>query len=280
MDGRYARREIMEHNSGRLMEIHEEFEKTDFGKALASRVRYERYKPAEVTNERWVELLGADVNNLTHLTLTYGLTRDFVATTDTLQPGYFSKDEKQILQIAALIHDWAESIVGDVSFGDKTAVDEAEEQRVFESHVAQFYTGDAIDLIDRARKEVVFDHAGESKLGSAFNAIERVGYLRTALRAYSHVAARDAPDCESGLLWIVADVLSQQPTPLQQHAESLEAVKRYLIAQHEQISNAYELIESDPGVFNNYPSEQRDIKQCQFEESYTTWRAWLDQQEF
>ncbi|HSW91446.1 MAG TPA: hypothetical protein VLG09_02275 [Candidatus Saccharimonadales bacterium] len=270
----------MERSSGCLMEIHEEFEKTDFGKALASRVRYERYKPAEVTNERWVELLGADVNNLTHLTLTYGLTRNFIHLTDQLQPGYFPEDEEKILQIAALIHDWAESIVGDVSYGDKTALDEKEEQQAFESHVAEFYTGDATDLIDRARKEVVFDHAGESKLGSAFNAIERVGYLRTALRASSHVIARDAPDCEPGLCWIVADVLSQQPTPLQHHAESLEAVRQYLLAQHERISTAYELIDHDDSVFDNYPVEQRAAKRIQFEDSYAKWSEWLAQQEF
>jgi hypothetical protein len=270
----------MERSSERLMEIHEEFEKTDFGKVLASRVRYERYKPAEVTNECWVELLGADVNNLTHLTLTYGLTQDFVRLTDQLQPDYLSEDEGQILQIAALIHDWAESIVGDVSFGDKTDRDEQEERQAFESHVAEFYTGDAISLIDRARKEVVFDHTGESKLGGAFNAIERVGYLRTALRANNHVIAQDAPDCEQGFRWIVADVLSQQPTPLQHHAGSLEAVKQYLLAQHEQISAAYELIGRDDNVFENYPVEQRDTKRVQFERSYVEWKAWLAQQEF
>lgn len=266
----------MERNSGRLMDIHEDFEKTEFGKVLAGRVRYERYKPASVTNERWVELLGADVNNLTHLTLTYGLTQDFIRTTERLQPGYLAEEDEQTLQVAALIHDWAESIVGDISYGDKTPADEVEEQLIFEAHVVEFYGGGAMDLIDRARKEIVFDHAGESKLGGAFNAIERVGYLRTALRASDHVIAHDAPDCEHGLRWIVADVLSQQPTPLQNHAESLKAVKQYLLREQERISIAYELVANDYSVFDNYPSEQRDIKRRQFEQSYISWIAWLN----
>jgi hypothetical protein len=257
----------------RLIGIHEEFKKTDFGITLSSRVRYEKYKPAEVSNGRWVELLGADVNNLTHLTLTYGLVQNFVRATDMLQPGYLNEEEDEVLKVAALIHDWAEAIVGDISYGDKTDIDELQEQAAFEAHLAQFYDGDAANLIDKARKEVVFDHMGNSKLGKAFNAIERVGYLRTALRASDHVIDQDAPDCDAGLRWIVADVLSQQPSALEHYSETLIAIKQYLIAEHERISRAFELIDNDPSVFKNYPIDQQVVKESQFKQSYKDWDA-------
>lgn len=259
----------------RLIEIHEEFKKTDFGKTLADRVRYERYKPADVSNERWVDLLGADVNNLTHLTLTYGLAQDFIRASEILSPNFLTDEDEQLLQVAALIHDWAESIVGDISFGDKTANDELEEQAAFEANLASFYNGDTT-LINRARTEVVFDHTGESKLGRAFNAIERVGYLRTALRAGSHIVRGDAPDCEEGLRWLIADVLSQQPEPLIAYANTLPPIRQYLINQSDQISQMFGIVAGDDGIFESYPQEQRVTKRAQFKQSYYAWRSWQE----
>jgi hypothetical protein len=222
-----------------------------------------------------VELLGADVNNLTHLTLTYGLTQDFIRVAEKLQPGYLDDEDEELLQIAALIHDWAEAIVGDISFGDKTATNEVEEQAAFAAHLAEFYTGDATELINKARTEIVFDHAGENKLSRVFNAIERVGYLRTALRASGHVANGAAPDCEDGLRWLVADVLSQQPAALIHHAETLLPVEQYLQNQSEVISGAFALTEySGSEVFDNYPPEQREAKRAQFQQSYLAWQEW------
>lgn len=257
----------------RLIEIHEKFEQTDFGKTLAGRVRYERYKPLDVSNERWVELLGADVNNLTHLTLTYGLAQDFIRSAQVLQPDFLTSEDEQLLQVAALIHDWAESIVGDISFGDKTANDELEEQTAFEANLASFYDGD-ITLINRARTEIVFDHTGKNKLGQVFNAIERVGYLRTALRAGGHVVRGDAMDCDDGLRWLVADVLSQQPKPLAAYAETFQPVKQYLANQHDQISLMFEIVTENSDIFDNYPPEQREAKRRQFSESYEAWQQY------
>lgn len=257
----------------RLIEIHEKFEQTDFGKTLAGRVRYERYKPANVSNDQWVELLGADVNNLTHLTLTYGLAQDFIRNAHALQPDLLTDEDEQLLQVAALIHDWAESIVGDISFGDKTATDEIEEQAAFEANLASFYNGDTT-LINKARTEIVFDHTGKNKLGRVFNAIERVGYLRTALRAGDHIIHGDAADCDDGLRWLVADVLSQQQKALIAYAETLQPVGQYLANQHDQISLMFEIIARSDDVFDNYPPDQREAKRLQFSESYQAWQQY------
>jgi len=63
--------------------------------------------------------LGADVNNLTHLTLTYGLARSFVLHQEEADPNFLTNQEKETLLTAALIHDWAEAIVGDLSWMKK-----------------------------------------------------------------------------------------------------------------------------------------------------------------
>lgn len=257
----------------RLMDIHDEFKNTDFGKDLASRVRYERYKPEAVTNDRWVDVLGADVNNLLHLPLTYGLAQDFVRSMHVLQPGYLSEEDGQLLQVAALIHDWAEAIVGDISFGDKTDQDERAERAAFEANLSRFYSGDPT-LINKARTEIVFDHSGQSRLGMAFNAIERVGYLRTALRAGEHIAKGDAPDCDRGLRWLVADVLAQQPQVLITYARTFLPVQQYLVHKQTHIARTFALIDADPAVFHRYPPDQQARKQTQFYESYASWKNW------
>lgn len=258
-----------------LMDIHREFTNTEAGMTLAENVRYERYKPAKVTNERWVKLLGADVNNLTHLTLTYGLTQDYIRSSESLQPGYLNTAEQELLQVAALVHDWAEAVVGDISFGDKTPNDEIAEQAAFEAHATQFYSGGATELISKARTEIVFDHNGKSKLGRVFNAIERVGYLRTALRASDHIIREDAPDCDGGLRWLTADVLSQQPVELIKYSQEFAPVRQYLQKQSGKIAQAFALTAAQGDeVFDNYTSEKREEMRLRFQQSYDAWREW------
>lgn len=267
-------------SQSQLMDIHREFEKTEAGQTLAANVRYERYKPADVTNERWVALLGADVNNLTHLTLTYGLTQDFIRHTEDMQPGYFTQKDQELLQVAALVHDWAEAVVGDISFGNKTLADEKAEQAAFETHASQFYSGNAVELISQARDEIVFDHKGKTKLGKAFNAIERVGYLRTALRANDHIIKQDAPDCDEGLRWLVTDVLCQQPTKLIEYSQEFAPVRQYLLAQSDLISEAFFMTAgSGDAIFENYSPDNRELMQQKFEQSYNAWLEWTDVQD-
>lgn len=268
----------MEHlNSDQLMEIHTAFEATEYGQILANNIRYARYKPEAVTNERWVELLGADVNNLTHLTLTYGLAVDFIRSMEQNQPGFFEADEVDRLKVAALTHDWAEAIVGDTSYGDKTADHEQQEQTAFREHFRNFADGRISSLIDDARSGIIFDHNGTSKLGRAFNAIEKVGYMRTALRASGHIANNTAPECDAGLRWLVADVLVNQPESLIGHAENFVPIKHYLQNQSTLISRAFHQINNDPEVFTRYPTSDQRAMQKQFEHSYAVWTTWVKQ---
>lgn len=256
------------------MAIHTAFAQTEHGQRLASRVRYEKYKPAEVGNEQWVALLGADVNNLTHLTLTYGLTRSLIARLGESDPGMLTPEEEQTLQTAALIHDWAEAIVGDISFGDKTAEDEAEERRQLIGNLNTFFPGgsdEAVPYLTAAIQEVIF--APETKLGRLFNAIERVGYVRTALRAAQHAAEGAAPECREGFRWIVADVLSNQPAKLMEYAVELVPVRDFLLNQRQAITTAFDLVSKE--VFQNYEPERQTLKEAEFTGQYQAWHDWL-----
>ena len=53
-----------------LREIHNKFASTPEGQNLSQQVRYDSYRPAHVSKEEWVELLGADASNLEHMPLT------------------------------------------------------------------------------------------------------------------------------------------------------------------------------------------------------------------
>jgi hypothetical protein len=264
----------MQEEASRLFDIHTAFAETEYGHLLASRVRYEKYKPGDMSNEHWVKLLGADVNNLTHLSLTYGLTRSLITHLEQEQPQLLSKDEENILQTAALIHDWAESIVGDISFGDKTAADETEEQRQLSMNLQHFFNGESKEAeayVDIAMAEVIF--TPESKLGRIFNAIERAGYLRTALRASRHVVEGTAPECREGLEWLIADVLSNQPIKLMEYAAELQPIKNFLINQQAVISEAFELV--SPYTFINYGSVRQAYKEAEFADQKTAWERWI-----
>lgn len=253
-----------------VFELHREFSSTQHGQVLAEQVRYERYKPDAVSNERWVDLLGADVNNLAHMHLTWGLTRDMIRGLRISHPGMLDERQELLLEIGAIIHDRGEAIVTDITYSDKTAKDEALEQDVLISMV-----GASHDLVREAAETVVFDREGNSELGNIFNTIERVGYVRTALRAARHVHEGTAPDAEAGLRWIIADVFGNHPQELLNRAGQYMPVDSYMTAMVDEITAAFNLVRPDD--FENYEPDQRPVKIAAFVDSANAWKQFLAQ---
>jgi hypothetical protein len=254
-------------------EIHHAFAETDYGKTLAGRVRYERYKPVGVSNDRWIELLGADVNNLSHMPLTYGLAKSFVRHTRELQPDLLNDHEADVLMVAALVHDWGESVGEDITYSDKTDSDEAEEREQFGTNLWSFYGGDTEEiknLIQEALSDVVFSQ--DTKLGEMFNAVERAGYVRTALRATEHIQRGSAADSVDGLRWLVADVFGNNIAKLIEHAEKYPALEQYLVNQSDSIAAAFGLVMIKD--FLNYAPERQEEKEMAFVDAYTKWSRW------
>ena len=256
--------------------VHRAFAETEFGKALAPKVRWDRYKPETFSNEHWQELLGVDANNLGHLQLMGNMARGFGRHMAVSKPGYFEPEEPAILEVAGYIHDWGESIpsVGDINYLLKTAEDEAHEQAEFEANLAHFFNGGEADvemLIRRALDEVIFTK--DSKLGQAFNAIERVGYVRTGLRAAKHVIDGTAPGCEENLRWLAVDVLSNNISKLIDYSNTYPPIKDYLTGQESLISAAF--LASTTETFANYGAADRQRERLlAFEENFMDWRQW------
>lgn len=258
------------------MGIHHAFSESDLGHRLAEQVRYAKYKPDSVSNQEWVRLLGADVNNLTHLPLTRGLTRAFISNLNESQPHLLSIHDEQVLETAALIHDWAEAVIGDVSYGDVTAEDKIREEAELDIIVAGVTNSGSVNtrsLILEAKNEVVFDSS--SRLGHIFNTIERIGYVRTGLRAAEHVLEGTAPKCEQGLRWLVVDVLSNHTVELLSRAPKYDPLYDYLLNMNEQIVEAFSV--AKPEVFELY-SDGGLQKEQEFYEAETAFQQWRYEQ--
>lgn len=252
---------------------HRAFAATEYGELLAGRVRYERYRPEHISNEEWVDLLGADVNNLEHMPLTRGLARDFVRATNRLEPGRVSPEQGLLLDIAGLVHDRGESIITDITFSEKTEADELAEHATFAAHGNEWgeVSPAMKELTHRAVEEVVFAKTGE--LAAMFNAVENIGYVRTLLRASERlILTRDAR-LAGGLRWLVADVLQNAPMRLAEHAEAYLAVEQYLLKVGEQIHTAFGQPNPSGKDFENY-GVKRGEKVRAFLSAWSQWENW------
>lgn len=259
--------------------VHEAFAETPFGQTLADRVRYAKFKPENVSNERWIALLGPDVSNLDHLIDTYHLTRHFITHTEQLQPGTLSLREQALLQAGAISHDWGEGVPGltDVSYSDKTAADEQAEKEAFMENLSGFYEGEELmkSLLYGAATQIIFSR--DTRLGRMFNGIERIGYVRTGLRADEHVRAGTAPDCEDGLRWLSAEVLSNHHTThLTMLSGRLLAVDHFLRTQADYITEAFD--GADGSIFHGrlHPS-QANAKEQAIKDAKELWQVWRDE---
>ncbi len=255
--------------------VHTAFAATQYGETLGSCVRYDKYRPPDVSSERWEELLGPDVNNLDHLIDTYQLTCVFIGNTERLQPGLLLPRNKAVLKIGAIIHDWDESINPDINYFEKTEDHEIAERQSFIKNLPNFYTGNdpgVKDLIDEAVEEVIFEP--DSHLGSIFNVIERIGYLRTGLRAGQLACEQAAPDCDENLRWLSASVLSSDHLEhLMMKGRRLFAAHHFLVAREAEICESLEMV--DPAVFDAHEPTADAIARLQgLQRSRQTWNAW------
>ena len=176
-------------------EIYELFANSPYGKILGQRVRYGPYKPEELSNEEWVKILGPDVHNLEHLLWTLSIARDFLRYSlnpheswqgEVPKEARFNEDEQKMLLLAAVMHDWGESVVGDILWHRKNSHDEEEELKALDSIIGELCEGKySEELVSKMHQvgNIIFRDK-ESKPGRAFNTIELIGYGGTAMRAW------------------------------------------------------------------------------------------------
>lgn len=256
-----------------VIQIYNSFASTQYGQKLANKIRYERYNLGNLSNSEWVSLLGADVNNLLHMLVTYRLAQDFVAVSKKTDHSFLTQDEEQLLYIAAIIHDQAEAVVGDVTFSDKLKSHEELEHEAFKQHAADFSPGlssTVIKQIAKARDIIVFN--SQTMLGELFNIIERLGYLRTGLRAYEESLGRLSAETVSGLQWLALDVFSNQISPLVTYSKCYWGVQKWLRQDMTAITNIFPTIQ--PEDFSNYRGGAEE-KRLAIKKAQSDWQEWL-----
>lgn len=156
-----------------------------FADQLTSKIRYNRFRTDE-TIEEWVEILGPDVLFLTHPVESARITHDLAATEEAYGKPFGAKLKNQ-LYTAPWIHDFGEIMIGnegigDISFDKKTDDHEHEEIKIFRKVMDALADPSDSQTLNDVYATIVMDR--HSPLGQAFNAVERIGYLETAVRAY------------------------------------------------------------------------------------------------
>jgi hypothetical protein len=237
---------------------------------LWSSVRYDRYKIIEDVQE-WLSRLGADVLLATHPHVIARLAKEFVAGNRALGMKVSDK-EALLLELAAKTHDWGEIMiasegVGDVTYDQKTPEIEEVEKSIFDQLIKDFPEGPEKELIKQAYYEVAMNR--ESELGQMFNAIERIGYLQTALRAYRGSAGKRISNWKG----LVGNTFSSQIEVLIEYAKQYPYVKQVLIWSKKELDQAFaELINID-----EIPLDKEDeptYEQAKLAHQYEVWQQY------
>lgn len=258
-----------------------------YGPSLMGIIRYDRYRSFRASKEEWGDWLGADVNGFKHGHLTHMLTRSFLS--DCAQPpsswgkevpnkAQFSFEEQEILLLAGLCHDWGEAISGDVSYALKTAADKETELEAQAEIIGKLFPNDQSPIfLAKLNQAFEITNNCDSKLGRAFNAIERLGYLRIGLLAQKRGKQAETEgriELSQNLRWLAVDVLINQTLALLEYAAFYPPVLKYLTDMRPLISAAFK--EASDSAFENY-GEEKEPKKARFEEAKERWFEFLEE---
>ena len=213
-------------------QLHQIFAASDFGKTLNGNIRFADFKPVDIDNETWVDVLGDDVNNLHHMPHTHKLVGRFSVAQ------CLSEKDATTLLTTAMTHDWGEAIDGDIALPFKTEADEVSEQisfRMIADELLGKYEGE--ELSDTVWNVLNKD---DKELGDKFRAIEYIGYNTTAMRAGymgRAISARliklpfDRPKIEhlaGGLIGFESAMQAQSYATLAGYSEKYPGIQRIL----------------------------------------------------
>ncbi len=246
----------------KIVRLHENY--------LRSTPRYERYMALE-NLEEWFFLLGSDVCLLTHGDATAKIARKFIAY--NYKHGVkLSKIEISSLMLAARIHDWGEikiagKGVGDITFEDKTDEDETAEASFFDKIISAIDDQQIRKEFYVTYQEVVLRQ--NPKLSEIFNAIERLGYLETAITSYKGKSGVRISNWKG----LAGNVLANPMEKLLEYSQKYPYVGYFMMREKKTIEKMFAAIRklrSVPKDNTNRPSY--DILKLQ--NAYMAWRKW------
>ena len=186
----------------------------------------------------------------------------------------FSPQEIQTILLTAIVHDWAEADpdLGDITYDLKLDAHEKKETQILILMLRK-QLGDTLspETPDRVHK-TAFDKTG--KLGEAFNAIERPGYLRTALNAWQEheidnpYRPDELTDCPA---WPCSNVLANQIPALLKLFPHYDGVRRALDTAFSLIDEAFHAIPDN--IFDHYPESERETQRNKYLSAKKAWNG-------
>lgn len=157
------------------------FSESRHGKLLADQVRFGRFfEQAGVTKKQWEVLMGRDVNNLRHMAQILQIASWYARTAEDLDD-----EQRSLIVLAGAIHDQAESVVGDIPYGQKTDELEAKEHDAFSDYENDFTRGLSLDTLDKYRiaHKIAFASPTGNKLAADFEQVELLGFASNIITA-------------------------------------------------------------------------------------------------
>jgi hypothetical protein len=214
------------------------FSRTNYGNTLKSNIRFSYFKPKHISSKDWENTLGKDVSNLYHLYVSLQITRNFLIHcshpnqkwhNSLTQEAKFNSEEQKILLFTSVIHDWAEAVIGDIDFAFKKQSDEKQELIILKDLLNQIL-GDGKNNKDLNRiGDTVTSILKEknSKLGKAFNAIEKIGYLKTGMKAWL-IANKNTNEISKDLKHLASRVVNLHTAKLIEYSDIYPFIYSYL----------------------------------------------------
>lgn len=159
---------------------------SNYGQLLRENVGA-RYKMWAWTDQRhFIEVMGPDVDPVLHgAHQAETVVKPFVEFQNISNRPHFTYEEANLLYVTNLLHDAHEGLTGDIPKPQKTPESDAEELRVNRQVVSDLMGWHPGHPLLEGMQQVMGDVNGTTRIGRAFEAIERCGYLQTGLRAWS-----------------------------------------------------------------------------------------------
>ncbi len=268
-----------------IPEIHHQFKQEHPAgfRLKYQQVRWGRFRPSHISMYDWQSprILGLDANNLEHCYLTYQNTLQFIKSqNESDSPLKFNSQEQSVLTLMAETHDWGEGVTkkGDINRELKTLQDEQEELAALKPTIASIIGShpQAEWLTD----QIIFHLSPEgkhTKIGQAFDIIEKIGYVQTALRSWqkSLEFSQVDPKLSIHLQMIPNIVLTNNLESLTQSAQTYPYVKNFLKNQKYLINQAFGMKTT---VLDHYDLPEK-IATCKlkFSQSKSNWHHWSKQ---
>lgn len=220
-----------------LIRFFETFKSSNSGQILFKRIRYKKYKPVYLSDKEWQEVLGSDINTLLHNLNIYNITLEFLDEYSKENECDLNEHEKDLLFLAAIIHNWGEASGPEIPCDLKTIEDERKEisnlkditltlSMIFCKH--HFHEIELHKKCTEAIDKIITNK--KSRLGQIFQAIEHIAYFEVAMTAWKK--SLETQKLSKNLRWIVVNTWCKNFIRLMEFSKKYPHIKK-IIKKHE-----------------------------------------------